>query len=83
MALHELQHDLDRQPYAEGERPATPHDDGNCPIHSMLHSPVVSTAIAQPALGLTESAEKTLPANQSVVLADFAPNLSCRGPPRF
>ena len=81
VALHELQHDLDQQACAGHERPATPHDDSNCAIHAMLHAPVLACGIALPSLGLSETAEKMLPAEQSVVSADFAPNLSCRGPP--
>ena len=81
VAFHELQCDLDQQACAGHERPPTPHDDSNCAIHAMLHAPVLACGIDLPSLGLSETAEKTVLADQSVVSADFAFNLSCRGPP--
>ncbi|MGA2500145.1 MAG: hypothetical protein ABSH20_20595 [Tepidisphaeraceae bacterium] len=81
MALHEFQHDLEEHTCAGDQRPATPHDDSSCPIHAMLHAPVLATGIDLPPLGPAETAEMAVPAEQTVVSADFTPSRSCRGPP--
>ena len=81
MALHELQHELDQRTCTGDQRPRTPHDDSNCPIHAMLHAPVLAGAIDLPQFGLAETTETVALTDQSVVSADFAANLSCRGPP--
>ncbi len=82
MALHDFQHNLEaRTLNGEHERPGTPHDESNCPVHAMLHAPLLLTGAELPPLGPAETTETVALADQSVVSADFAPNRSCRGPP--
>ncbi|MFI5380414.1 MAG: hypothetical protein ACHRHE_14040 [Tepidisphaerales bacterium] len=80
--LHELQHQVDRRACATGEdRPAGSHDDSNCPVHAMLHSPILAAGIELSPVGLMEAAERPALAEQRVVSIELSLNLSCRGPP--
>jgi hypothetical protein len=80
--LHELEHRVDQRACTTGgERPAGSHDDSNCPIHAMLHSPIVAGGVERSPVGLVETAEKLAVADQVLVSVELPVNLSCRGPP--